>query len=50
MALLNDVAETILHLSGFVVIGADFFLPFDLMSKGVMLLIGALLIHMVWIK
>jgi hypothetical protein len=47
---LKDAFEWTFHLSGFIIIGVNFFLPFNLMEKAVTFLIGALLIHMIWIK
>jgi len=50
MGLVKEAAEWMVHLSGFIIIGADFFLPFGLVEKAITFAIGALLIYMVWIQ
>jgi hypothetical protein len=50
MGVLKETAEWMFHLSGFIVIGADFFLPFGFLEKAVIFIIGALLIYMIWIQ
>jgi len=50
MGFLADLAEWAVHLSGFIVIGLDFFLPFGLLEKAITFIIGALLVYMIWIK
>ena len=50
MGLVRETAEWVVHLSGFIIIGADFFLPFGLVEKAITFAIGALLIYMVWIQ
>ncbi len=50
MGLVKETAEWMFHLSGFIVIGADFFLPFNFLEKAITFAIGALLIYMIWIQ
>jgi len=50
MGVLKETAEWMVHLSGFIVIGADFFLPFGFLEKAIVFAIGALLIYMIWIQ
>ena len=50
MGLLKESAEWIFHLSGFIVIGIDFFLPVGFLEKAVVFSIGALLVYMIWFQ
>ncbi len=50
MGILKETAEWMVHLSGFIVIGVNFFLPFGLLEKAIIFIIGALLIYMIWIQ
>lgn len=50
MGLVRETAEWMFHLSGFIVIGADFFLPFSFLEKAIVFAIGAILIYMIWIQ
>jgi len=50
MGMLKETAEWMAHLSGFIVIGADFFLPLEFIEKAVVFAIGALLVYMFWIQ
>ena len=50
MGLFKDASEWLFHLSGFIVIGSDFFLPIGFLEKTVVFVIGALLVVMIWIK
>ena len=50
MGLVRETADWMFHLSGFIIIGADFFLPFGLLEKAIVFAIGALLIYMIWIQ
>jgi len=49
MGMLKETAEWMVHLSGFIVIGADFFLPWGFLEKAIIFAIGALLIYMIWL-
>lgn len=49
MGAIKETAEWMVHLSGFIIIGADFFLPFSFLEKAVVFAIGALLVYMLWI-
>jgi len=50
MGLFKDISEWLFHLSGFIIIGANFFLPVGFLEKAIVFVIGTLLVVMIWIK
>jgi len=50
MGATRDTVSWLFHLSGFFIIGADFFLPFGFLEKAIVFIIGFMLVYMIWIK